>query len=109
MKNDPYINPDTLHSPCYHPLRNVWSVKIGYRKFEFTTLKCAQKFHIKYCERTNDIPKNEKHEVYCSDREPIGLSYNEKIINDNIEMLMGIKRNKKFILTDYKTKGTRSY
>lgn len=70
-----FINTDILHSPCYHPLQKVWSVKIGYRKFEFRSKKAAEKFHHKYCDRLSKIPKKDKNEVYCSDQPPEGLSY----------------------------------
>lgn len=96
MKNERFINPDRLHTPCYHPLRKVWSVKIGYRKFEFKSLDNAQKFHLEYCLETSVIPKKHKNEVRCSDRPPIPTECVDRQIKVDIAMLLGdgVKRKK---------------
>ena len=87
--NKEIINPDQLNTPCYFPFRKVWGIKVGYRKFEFKTEQEATNFHIKYCERSSQIPKNNKHEVKCSDKPPISMSWEKAKIKADIAMLLG--------------------
>jgi hypothetical protein len=88
------INPDVLNAPCYFPLRRVYGVKIGYRKFEFKTDKAARNFHIKYAERSQSIPKKHKNEVYCADQPRIGLTQHKRDIKLAIDMLLGQPKRK---------------